>query len=59
MAKADERIETFRKRAEGCRLRAAMTNDPALRATFRELAEQWQAMAQQIAEMEAQRPRQA
>jgi hypothetical protein len=55
MAKSSERIDTLRTRTEACRLRAAMTNDPALRATFRDLAEQWEMMAQQIAEMEAQR----
>jgi len=55
MQQRRDRATEHLSRAKACRSRAEMTNDPEIRATFLDLAHQWETMARQIAELEVER----
>jgi len=52
---SSERVNAYRARAEECRIAALRSTYPDVRTTYWQLAEQWETMARQIEQIEAER----
>jgi hypothetical protein len=51
----NERANSYRGRAGACRIAAQMTNNRDIRATYLDLASQWEMLAGQIERLESER----